>query len=81
MEAENLLLYFLYRYVLRAVWDGLVLEKVLLAVYMVEAIFLLAAGMSGDLRENMVQCAILFSREIEHSPDNLEKVYEFLADA
>lgn len=81
MEAENLLLYFLYRYVLRAVWDGLLLEKVLLAVYMVEAIFLLAAGMSGDLRENMVQCAILFSREIEHSPDNLEKVYEFLADA
>lgn len=81
MEAENLLLYFLYRYVLRAVWDGLVLEKVLLAVYALEGIFLLASGRPGDLRENMVWCAILFSREIEHSPENLEKVYEFLSDA
>lgn len=80
MEVENLLLYFLYRYPLRAVWDGLVLEKVLLAVYAVETIFRLAAGKPGSLREKMTECAILFSREIEHSPDNLEKVYEFLGN-
>ena len=78
MEAENLLLYFLYRYVLRAVWDGLVLEKALFAVYVLESIFALAGAMPGDLRENVTAVSILFSRETEHSPENLERIYTYL---
>lgn len=78
MEAENLLLYFLYRYILRAVWDGCVTEKVLLCTNGLEAIFTLAAAQPGAFEESLLRSAILFSREVEHSPENLEKLYEFL---
>lgn len=78
MEAENLLLYFLYRYVLRAVWDGYVVEKVLLCTHSVEAIFTLTAAQPGDFRKNLLWSAILYSREVEHSPENLELLYGYL---
>lgn len=79
MEAENLLLYFLYRYVLRAVWDGYVEEKVLFAVYSLKAIFTMAVAQQGDFPELIRESAILYSREAEHSPDNLENLYMFLS--
>ncbi len=78
MEAENLLLYFLYRYILRAVWDGLVTEKALFSVMAPQLIFALAAAREGEFRENLLDCAVIFSRETEHSPENLEKMYGML---
>lgn len=78
MEAEYLLLYFLYRYILRAVWDGRVLEKVLFCVYSVRAIFYLAAANEEDIWDELPQTAILYSREVEHSPENLDMLYGYL---
>jgi lysine-N-methylase len=77
-QAENLLLYFLYRYVLRAVWDGQALEKVRFCTSAVEAIFALAAGMPGDFRENLTEAAIRFGREVEHSDENLRLLYDWV---
>jgi lysine-N-methylase len=77
-QAEHLLVYFLYRYVLRAVWDGLVLEKVRFCTAAVEAIFALAAGMPGDFRENLLEAAIRFGREVEHSDENLQLLYDWV---
>lgn len=78
MEAENLLLYFLYRYVLRAVWDGQVFAPVRFSVHAVKAIFTVAAAMEQPFPEALLQSAVLFSREVEHSPENLEAIYDFL---
>jgi lysine-N-methylase len=77
-EAQHLLLYFLYRYVLRAVWDGQVLEKVRFCTSAVEAIFALGAGMPGDFRENLLEAAIRFGREVEHSDENLRLLYDWV---
>lgn len=71
-EAGNLLLYFLYRYVLRAVWDGMIYEKVGFAIYSLWTIFSLAIKREGDFADNLLWAAILYSREVEHSPDNLD---------
>jgi lysine-N-methylase len=77
-EAQRLLTYFLYRYVLRAVWDGQVLEKVRFCTSAVEAIFALGAGMPGDLRNDLLEAAIRFGREVEHSDENLRLLYDWV---
>ena len=71
--ARRLLSYFLYRYFLTAVWDGRILEKVLFCLYSVFAICALAEN-SDDL----MAAAILYSREVEHSPENMRRIFEFL---
>lgn len=71
--AKRLLYYFLYRYLLTAVWDGQVLEKVLFCLYSVYAIYGLAEN-EADLPSS----AILYSREVEHSPENLAGLFAFL---
>jgi hypothetical protein len=68
---ENLLLYFLYRYVLRAVWDGDLTTKVCFSVYSTAAILALSQIMP------LQAAASLYSREVEHSDENLELLYSF----
>lgn len=77
-QGARLLFYFLYRYVLRAVWDGFLREKVLFSVYAVAAILRLASGFDGIEAENIHSAAVLFSREVEHSDENLDRLYAFL---
>lgn len=71
--AKRLLYYFLYRYLLTAVWDGMVLEKVLFCLYSVYAIYALAED-----EADLLPAAILYSREVEHSPENLAGIFAFL---
>lgn len=76
---SRILFYFLYRYVLRGVWSGLVAEKVQLAVYSTAAILALSQHMDGPtLHQRILDAAVLYSREVEHSPENLEILYEHL---
>ena len=71
--AENLCAYYLYRYVLQTVSDGDVLSK----VQMMLSALTFAAFASPDMSENIR----LFSKEVEHSYDNMDKLYEwFLTD-
>lgn len=71
--AKRLLYYFLYRYFLTAIWDGKVLEKVLFCLYSVWAIYALAEN-----KADILSPAILYSREVEHSPENLAGIFAFL---
>ena len=71
--ARRLLYYFLYRYLLTAVWDGRVLEKVLFCLYSLRAIYALTKD-----KEDILSAAILYSREVEHSPENLAGIFAFL---
>lgn len=76
---SRILFYFLYRYVLRGVWSGLVAEKVQLAVYSTAVILALSQHMDGPtLHQRILDAAVLYSREVEHSPENLEILYEQL---
>lgn len=76
---RRLLFYFLYRYVLRGVWSGLVAEKVQFAVYSTAAILALSLYMNGPTaHQRILDAAVLYSREVEHSPENLELLYEHL---
>lgn len=75
----RLLFYFLYRYLLRGVWSGLVAEKLRLAVYSTAAIAALSQAAEGDTpQQRLLSAAVIFSREVEHSPENLELLYELL---
>ena len=79
---SRILFYFLYRYVLRGVWSGLVAEKVQLAVYSTAAILALSQHMDGPtLHQRILDAAVLYSREVEHSPENLEILYEQLCSS
>lgn len=75
----RILSYFLYRYVLRGVWSGLVAEKVRFAVYSTAAILALSQHMDvPSAHLQILDAAVLYSREVEHSPENLELLYEHL---
>jgi lysine-N-methylase len=69
---ENLLFYFLYRYPLRAAWDGDLPTKIRFAAYSTAAILALSQSMP------LPSAASLYSREVEHSDENLDLLYEFL---
>lgn len=75
----RILFYFFYRYVLRGVWSGLVAEKVRFSVYSTAAILALAQHMDASTsHQRILDAAVLYSREVEHSPENLELLYEHL---
>lgn len=74
---SRLLYYFLYRYLLRSVWSGLVAEKICFAVYSTAAIIAMAKGMAAQPAAAEIQrAAVIFSREAEHNTDNLEQLFE-----
>lgn len=75
-EPEHLLYYYTYRYFLKAVTDRRLLPRVRFAVfsvYCVRELELARFSGSGTLREaDRVDIIHRYSRQIEHSPDNLE---------
>lgn len=78
-SGSRILFYFLYRYVLRGVWSGLVEETVRFSVYSTAAILALSAHMEAPtLHQRILDAAVLYSREVEHSPENMELLYEHL---
>ena len=86
VQYRNLLVYFLYRYLLRAVWDEDAVGKVGLAVRLTETIALLAeqaaaeegpeGGKAESRKKALIGAAVPVSRETEHSDENLELLYD-----
>lgn len=74
LMAEQLIVYFVFRYYLKGAFDCDVLSKMKLAIVSVMTIIAMENAL-GDFAE----CARLYSIEIEHDEDNLEAIYdEFL---
>ena len=77
IHIEQILVYFLYTYFPGAVYDGQVFAKAQMAVYctwMIELLWL-ARWVQNDgslLLDEMIEILYRFSREIEHSDENLE---------
>ena len=72
--AEQLAVYFVYRYFLKAAFDYDAFSKLRFAFLSVMTIIALENSI-GNIKE----CARLYSIEIEHSEENIESIYdEFL---
>ena len=79
IHLEQILVYFLFTYFPGAVYDGMIFAKAQMAVYctwMVELLWMaewLSNGKTLD-KQKMIQLLYRFSREVEHSDDNLKKL-------
>lgn len=83
IHLEQLLVYFLFTYFPGAVYDGEIYAKVQMAVYctwMIEKLWMarwICNEKSLELEE-MTELVYRFSREVEHSDDNLKKVEKLM---
>ncbi len=79
-EYEHLLVYYVYRYFLRAVLDGELTEKVKLAstaLIMQELLGSAYCDKDGDFNFNtQITLMRIYSKETEHSEENLEVLYK-----
>ena len=69
---ENLLVYFIYRYYLLSVYDRKIIGKVRFAVLSTALISWLSKNYELD------NPAVLYSREIEHSDENIRMIIQYL---
>ncbi len=78
-EYEHLLVYYVYRYFLRAVFDEKLAEKVQLAcaaLIMQELLGCVYCRAEGSLTfERQITAMRIYSKETEHSEENLEELY------
>lgn len=80
-ELENILVYFIYRYLIKSVRDMAVTERLCCAVLCVTAVrllFLQEFAKSGELPnlERRIWLVKEFSKEIEYDADNMDIIYE-----
>ena len=83
IQAEQLVLYWLYTYFCGAVYDDQIFAKVKLALVCTLMIQDLSVGMCQKSRQplalkDQIRICYLFSRELEHSDPNLNKMEELL---
>ena len=79
IHLEQILVYFLFTYFPGAVYDGMVFAKAQMAVYctwMVELLWMAEWLSSGKRleKQKMIELLYRFSREVEHSDENLKKL-------
>lgn len=79
IHLEQIMVYFLYTYFPGSVYDGQLFAKAQMAVYctwMIELLWMAKWLMNGKILdlEEMTELLYRFSREIEHSDENLEKL-------
>lgn len=82
-EYEHLLVYYVFRYFLRAVFDGEVYKKVLLGImaYIMQKSVGAAYNKQNDKFEFVDQITLMriYSKETEHSEENLEYLYNAMS--
>lgn len=80
-EYEQLLIYFIFRYFMKARNDDMVIEKVnfaIISTYMIELLDIFYYEKNGKLSEkNQVDICKMYSKEIEYDEDNVEKLSEY----
>ena len=84
IQLEQLLVYFLFTYFPGAVYDGEVYAKVQMAVYLTWMIYelFMARWVKNEKalsQEEIVDMVYRFSREVEHSDENLKQVEAWMA--
>lgn len=75
--AERLFAYFVWRYFLKSVFDGCLTEKIRFALFSVTTIFALYRS-QGEGFEKLLRSAVLYSKQMEYSDENLDIFYDSL---
>jgi lysine-N-methylase len=83
IHLEQLLVYFLFTYFPGAVYDGEVFAKAQMAVFctwMIHEIWMARWLVNGKelTKEEMTELLYRFSREVEHSDENLKRVEKMM---
>ena len=78
-QAENLLVYFLFRYVLKAVNDGQLLPRVESCLFHVVALRYLCGAADARTLEALQPIVSLYCKEVEHSEENLQLLQRVFA--
>lgn len=73
---ERLFAYFVWRYFLKSVFDGEITEKIRFALFSVSVIFALYKNQSEQSFNTLLSCAVLYSKQMEYSTENLDFFYE-----
>lgn len=73
---EQLMVYFIYRYFLRSVYDFQLLDKIRFALFACLAVRGLEAAVSDQQQIPPEEIARLYSKEIEYSEENMEALNE-----
>ncbi len=73
---KNILSYFVYRYILKAINDGDIISKAEFVIFSLGAIIHFAERniFLSSQKDALAYTARLYSKEIEHNPDNIEKI-------
>ena len=73
---KNILIYFVYRYIPKAINDGDIISKAEFIIFSLGTIIRYAKRNKSSLnqREKIAYTARLYSKEIEHDPDNIETI-------
>jgi len=77
IQAEQLLMFFVYTYFCGAVYDNMIYAKALFAFSCVYWIFQIENGNFSGEEDSIIKASYLFAREIEHSDDNLNALEEY----
>lgn len=77
-QLENLTVYFLFRYLLKAAAGGSVMEKAGACVFHVLAIERLFALLPEQTPQSLQRLCGLYSKEVEHAEENLQTLYRAL---
>ncbi len=75
---KNIAVYFIWRYFLKGVYDDEILSKVFLMAVSVSMIKLMYLNENADSEERYSIIAKNYSKEIEYSEENLEKIYDMV---
>ena len=78
VEAEQLLICFLYRHMSEGIYDGKMPERIAFAIVSCCIIFAIADGVCKDDAETLADVARMYSAEIEYSDENINKILEVL---
>ena len=76
---EQLAMYFLYRHLPAALWDGDVESKISFALLSVQLIQWLCSAKENVSFNDLLELVRMYSSEIEYSDENLEKLYAALS--
>ncbi len=72
---ERLFAYFIWRYLLKSVFDLQVTQKVSFALFSVTVIFALYKNQPEQNLESFIKSAVLYSKQMEYSDENMQKFY------
>ncbi len=80
LAAEQLVIYFLYRYTPKAVYENLGAQWIMFAVLSCYMIFVIAAATGAKSIDDICNIARMYSAEIEYSDENINMIFNKLAN-